>query len=206
MRWKLLKKNNKLSSKLVCVTFYHWIWKKSLKELIYVNTGKYMKNKNYMVNSLLKLKKIKCRRGENNVFKCTWGRRRCWGKEKKLYMGFASAAQYCESTHTGRRKRGDFKNYFPTKKLYNPEMQTLKLLHLFLPLFHRPLGSDLTNTSCFLAALFFIFFHCSCKICNSKVIEALHFERRGGGEDGNPFALKPCAPEDVILVPRWPIS
>lgn len=58
-KMKFIKKPNKLSSKLLCLTFYHWLWKKSFKELIYVNTGKYMKNKNYTVDSILKFKKMK---------------------------------------------------------------------------------------------------------------------------------------------------
>lgn len=60
--------------------------------------------------------------------------------------------------------------------------ENLNLLHLFLPLCHESLGSDLTNTSCFLTnCSTSFFFHCSCKIYTSKVIEALHFEGREGG-------------------------
>lgn len=108
--------------KIIVSYFYHWLWKKSLKELISVNTGKYMKTKNYTVDSVLKFQKWHGRGGENNIFKCIWERRRCWGGEKNLYVDFASATQCLESTHRGRRKGGDFKNHFPTKKPSNLEL------------------------------------------------------------------------------------
>lgn len=91
-----------------------------------------------------------------------------------------------KSTHTGRRKGGDFKNYFPTKKLYNLEIRAWEFKAI------TSFSFTLSQTAWLWSHKYFLlpynsqhfFFHCSCKICNSTVIEALCFEGRGGGGTG----------------------
>lgn len=85
-----------------------------------------------------------------------------------------------------------------------------KLLHLLFSLFHKLLGSDLTNTSYNLLPynlqLFIFFFTAAAKSITPKSLRQRTLRAEGEEGEGNPFALKRCAPEDVILVPRWRIS
>lgn len=143
-----------------------------------------MKNKNYAVNSILKIKKWKYWRGENNVLICIWERQRWWGKGKKVFPWPLLLSHGIESQLTEEEEKvGILKGISPLKSFIIQKcvQENFKLLHLFLSLLHKSLHSDLTNSSCFLTTCSTFFFHCSCKIYNSKITEALPFEGRGGG-------------------------